>query len=277
MMQATNSQQRKDLRMIIRIKSFCFLIILCASLSFLILVACSSGPVTITANKPFIIVELSVEKNYYNKETGKTIIRNNIHFSAWVIRDPVPDKFELTINNKASDYYIAKNDFISSGLSQLGCFFDEPFIGSKYYEISTCGVTLSGTISIPDSIKIISPDDGDSISNDSTIVLTWKGKADWYTIGIAAYDSVNSFTGGLDTILFNTNFSLPENIISDTTNHLVIFINGTNGPNKTSGSTGNIQGDGAYGFVNAFNKTYGTDSITIYIKKTDKKAGNFNY
>lgn len=222
-------------------------------------------------------MEFSVEKNYYNKETGKMVLKDNIHFYAFITRDPVPESLDLTINNKHPDYYAFKNLQMIPDLINEGHFFNEPFNGIKNYEITTCGVTLSGTISIPDSIKIISPDDGDSISNDSTIVLTWKGKADWYTIGIAAYDSVNSFTGGLDTILFNTNFSLPENIISDTTNHLVIFINGTNGPNKTSGSTGNIQGDGAYGFVNAFNKTYGTDSIAIYIKKTDKKAGNFNY
>jgi hypothetical protein len=246
------------------------------SLSFLILVACSSGPVTITVNKPFVFFELFTDKKYYNNETGKDIFLDNIHFYISATRDPFPENLDLTINGKNPDYFVYQNVSNSIGLLTEGHFFNEPLNGSKKFEITTCGVTLYGTISIPDSIKIISPNNGDTTSIDSIVGVIWKGKADWYEIRILAYDSTNISPLALDTISFSASFSFPAKINSNITKRLKIYVNGANGPYKTSGCIGNIQGDGGYGFVNAFNRTYGTDSITVYIMKQDNKKSEEN-
>jgi hypothetical protein len=171
----------------------------------------------------------------------------------FVYSDPVIKEMTAFINDDSTnvnlphdyDYYASFNDPDTV----------PPTVGVEYkFDVKTDQGNMTATCTLPGDFDFTSPLDGDSVSVNSAVPITWNAAAgaDWYAVNIQFYDTLWRWK---DTLVNrdSTSWTIPAGWLN-ADGHLTIYVYAGGGPKIEPSAAGNV--DGALGFCIATNARY---------------------
>lgn len=190
--------------------------------------------------------------NYFWDENDDKVFLENTSVGGVVFGDPMPEFVHLKLNETffSGDNYSE----IYPGYISFGNFDndEQTMITSNFspldVEVKTTIGTVNGTISLPDTITILTLSEYDTLQLGESFTVTWSGSnADFYSV-YCDYEwrdeNGNWHYEGLDDFVTGNTITYPGSIFTHNGEIYYIRVQPMNGPLPEEGTAGNMSGDG---------------------------------
>jgi len=226
----------------------------------------SSDNPSSSETKPIMVVWVSADNEYWVNDS--TVYIDNVEVEGFVLGSPMPQVQKVLINgSEMTNLEIYEEE---EGLWFEAIQIGGQLTGSKEVSVVLDKGMATGTVTISSlPLSITSPQEGDSISYGSNLVITWTGNATYTELDVDAEDSIYNYYKIIDdSITTGKTLTVPGNILfSHSLKRIWLHLYDFNGTYPKVGATANMEGT-SDGFLMATNCMGTENQITIDVKNS---------